>query len=516
MNPRIALVRHRRTLRISRGVGLMQQHRLLTLTLIACLFSIAGSLLAASQDTNETELAELSDEELLQEYERAGLALAEEGIVISNRHDHLNSLMHSNNTSTRRWLDVKEEVQQRGSEIVPELIALLEIEAPLSRQASGYHQAMSLTAEILELMVAADDPRCVNIMLRILEGWDGKVTPGEQRNAVYAIERLTRCRFRESIPHHDTYAESVEHEDALPSSPFPEPEVIAEKYRVWLGDINIDMVAWKASASIRAHEILDGPDLRKTYCAAAYLSYRLEDDGDPDATIQRLASILDRMKKEEGPYAYSITYSLDEGSVPVPVHVANWMGMLAAYGPRARPFAASLLRIQQDQELNRWSGYALLRRIGGPEIVAYCIEVLPDVSKEAEHVRSITPEGTGFSSDDPEGWWFDSQREVRFGIDRWAGRLFETDAERYTWWEANREKSPETWLRDNLRTVVQQTDDNVLWARWIAYEILPDMPKTSPEEDEDVPNGDAFRTRWLDENIDTLEYDPLIGCFRVK
>ena len=144
--------------------------------------------------------------------------------------------------------------------------------------------------------------------------------------------------------------------------------------------------------------------------------------------------------------------------------------------PAPNPIARSCSGSRRSTPVNHWNGYAALRKVGGKRFSQYLIGVLPEVSAEADRIKSETPPGTGFRGDDPRHAWLSSQREVRIGIDRWAGRLFDTDEERLAWWDANRSKPPEEWLRANLDTLLDQVDRNVLWARWIAQEVLPDLP----------------------------------------
>jgi hypothetical protein len=69
------------------------------------------------------------------------------------------------------------------------------------------------------------------------------------------------------------------------------------------------------------------------------------------------------------------------------------------------------------------------------------------------------------SSQHPRLAWLLTQVQIRCGIDRWAGRVFEADADRIAWWESNKTMTSEQQLRPNLALLVKQADEDTASAR---------------------------------------------------
>ena len=478
--------------------------------------------LTFGEETAPSNLAGLSNAELIEEYEAAGLALQGTGWSPCDL-GTLDALLPMPGPDAERFLAAKTEITRRGAPIVPELIAFLEEEAPKERAASGVDTGLSFTGDMLDLLVEIGDPRTADIALRILERWDDRIIYSDQRRALAALKHLTCFSFQAIRWSSGDHRDCVEHPKALTIRFASTPDHfanLAELYRQWLEGDGRDPSRWHTMAVARAHQLLQSSDLDDVYCAATFLRPEAGRDNRPEVTMARLADFIQSTEKGTDEQSYTVS------GKPVPVSIFNWVNMLVVYGPRARPYDSVLLRIQKEQDVNHWSGYAAIRKVGGPEIVAFLIGVLPEVSAEADKITSETPPGTGFSSDDPRLAWISSQREVRFGIDRWAGRLFDTDEERLAWWDANRSKPPEEWLRANLDTLLDQVDRNVLWARWIAQEVLPDLP-ADPRGGFLLPKGGRAAaaappregescTEWLTKHREGLQYDPDAGCFRLK
>jgi hypothetical protein len=124
------------------------------------------------------------------------------------------------------------------------------------------------------------------------------------------------------------------------------------------------------------------------------------------------------------------------------------------------------------------------------------------------------------SSQHPRLAWLLTQVQIRCGIDRWAGRVFEADADRIAWWESNKTMTSEQQLRPNLALLVKQADEDTASARsaaqwWppddfavsLAREILPEAP---------VEGAGPFRQAWLEAHRTALVYDENAGVFRLK
>jgi hypothetical protein len=483
----------------------------LAVTFGACVVG-AGAMLWSAVEPEALE--KMSAAQLVAEYEAAGLSTEGTRGELTDEMSAHGSSLEPNMTLAA----VRGEILDRGPEIVPALSALLEQEAPKQRQSSTSSDrgGISLTVNILELLGLIGGPGSVPVVLRILEGWDGKVSRIERHAALNTLQKLTMVSFCKVSPQWAPSFDCVQHPHAEPVESFREYDTPARFYRDWLAGEGRDPGKWLDLARARARQLLAGSSLDDIYCAATFLRPQAGRDNDPDATLARLMEFVGKAKENPASGEYEID------GAPAPVSFLNWVHMVTEYGPRARPYASTLLRLQKERPLNDWSGYSVLRKIGGPEIVAHFVSVLPKVGAEADKILGSPEAAKGFSSDDPRLWWVSSAREVRFGIDRWAGRIFETDAERLAWWEANKERSPREWLEANLETLAGQLDRNVKWARWTAYEVLPDLPGNDqrtphrrviflPGTSPPVP----FAVEWLRKNRDSLRYDENAGCFRL-
>jgi hypothetical protein len=246
---------------------------------------------------------------------------------------------------------------------------------------------------------------------------NGQVGSDARRKVLDAVERLTFCAMHRVLPHHGNYANAVVHPNAIREESYRNTAVAAKLYREWLADQGKDPVQWLPLARARARRLMAGDDADSIYCAAVFLGQDKRDD-DPPATLKRLAEVIDAMKP--GAEKYSVTYL----GKPVSAPTGNWALLLSRYGPAARPYAKTLIRMQQVNGDNSWSDYANLRKVGGSEILAHLFEMLPRINEEVKKLQADPNTPKGFSSNDPRGMWFDSQRESRSrSIAGWAGGL---------------------------------------------------------------------------------------------
>ena len=461
-------------------------------------------------------LDQLSDSELIANYEAAGTALTGTSMMPGAE---LTSRMGSGNASFSGLEAGRMELLRRGRECVPELNAFLEQEAPKQRNPTNPKENLSFTGDILGLLARIGDYRSALIAQRILSGWEGQVDPGERYAASRALERLTYVSFYTVRPQVFDYRDCVEHKDAEDRNLGFSLDKTALAYKNWLKGEGKDPAQWLPMAVRRAHELVGSENLDQVYCAASFLRPEKARDDQPDATMSRLAEVIGKMELQGDGISYFIN------GKAVPVAGGNWIKSLTDYGPQAREFSKLLIGMQRKQAVNQWELYEYLRDVGGPEIMAFFFERLSVVGAEIGKITKDPATPKGFGSDDPRGWWFDCQREIHFGIHRWAGRLFATDAERLAWWKANQGRTPEQWLADNLETIAEQADKNILWAASISRRILPDLPIGANDVDlpeSFIPAPDfkpiqgPYRTVWLRENRSKLRYDGNAGCFRLK
>jgi hypothetical protein len=475
---------------------------------------------AADQRTKEVreKLRKLSDAELIQQYAQSGLTLR--GTPDAPTDEPIARAANASFGPPSAFELARAEILRRGEQMVPALLAFLKTEAVTRRPADRNELSVSFTGDVLRMLWRIGDARAVPLAIEILDGMNGQVGPHTRRIALDAVERLTYCAMHRVVPHHSNYADAVEHADAVREETFQDLGVAARMYRDWLTGEGKDPGQWFSLARSRARRLIAGDDPDAIYCAAVFLGQGKRDD-DSAATLKRLADVIDAMKP--GAEKYSFTYLGKSVSAPA----GNWALLLSRYGPAARPYAKTLIRLQQANGDNSWSDYANLRKVGGLEILAHLFEMLPRINEEVAKIQADPKTPKGFSSSDPRLGWISSQREVQLAIDRWAGRLFKSDVERIAWWQKNKDRPPEAWLAENLETLVKQADAGETWGDWLAAELLPDLPKserfrgTVPLEEEpeeqpvEVPSG-PFREKWLREHKARLAYDSAAGVFHLK
>ncbi len=265
-------------------------------------------------------------------------------------------------------------------------------------------------------------------------------------------------------------------------------------YRDWLAGDGKDPAQWLALARKRPRVLLDSDDLDDVYCGVSFLVFpvnrgaspELRDDL-PERTVQRLGQILGGTKPVPGndkhdfrsrgqPFPMSL-YQYRGQTLPISPY--NWLSYLAAYGPRTRPFATILIRLQNETGLNNCLGLQQMAKIGGPDVMAFYFESLPAINNEVDSIRNDPAAPKEFSLDDPRGWWLNAQQICRAGIERWAGQSFDSDDAHFGWWEANKNKPPEQWLRDSLPITVARTRPRTAPTSSSSGNSSP-MPRTAP------------------------------------
>ncbi|NOT28848.1 MAG: hypothetical protein HOP15_00195 [Planctomycetes bacterium] len=465
----------------------------LWLALVAC------QITATDVKLDGDRLRMLSNDALLREYEAAGTAL--------DRFFPMDGSVHRLAWTPRplRLNSAQNEIVRRGRTIVPGLIGFLQQEVPKSRPNNPQGVRLSFTSDVLHLLVKIGDERAAPVIMRILSGFDGQADLDERRAALDAIRQLTHVCFSTIDPSNGYCGDAVQHADARPVEHWPESmEEPAELYRRWLEGEGLDPSQWLAIARRQARSELATEHIDRIYCAATFLRAAPERDDDPDATLARLMHVIERMKRapQGGPYDYQYEGVL--ASLPI----GNYFHLAAGFGPRARPYSGTLIRLQREMGETAWGAYEQLRRMGGNEILAHFIERLPRVDAEVAKIDADPARPEAFKSDDPRLAWLQTQWQIRCGIDRWAGRLFDGDADRIAWWESNKTMTSEQQLRPNLALLMKQADeDTASFAVSLAREVLPEAP---------VEGAGPFRQAWLEAHRTALVYDENAGVFRVK
>jgi hypothetical protein len=468
------------------------------IALSIALVQLAG--LSAPAADPAGDLSKLSDRALVEAYRTAGLALADS---VHAPHYPFGSTSVLGTARGTPFDRARAEILRRGKPAVPGLIDLLQDEVGTRRPPDKNGVVVTLTWDVLELLAAIGDARAVPAVAELLDGTGGRANVQVRHGALVALERLTFCSMRRLSPLSWGSEKAVTHPSGIGKDSFDSLDTAARLYRDWLAGEGSDPSRWLALARQRALKALRGDDPDAIYCAANFLfAHGL----DAEEVVGRLAKVLGELKP--GPRGSSYR----NGAAVMPV--GNWARSVARYGPLARPHAGLLIRIQKDHGENAWSFYAMLREVGGSDIMAHLFGVLPRISAEVVGLRADPDTPGRFSGSDPRGWWLDSLREVQLACDLWAGRRFNSDDKRVKWWESNRGRTREVWLAENLETVAYQADAGDVWAGWVASEILPDLPRNAPK-DYPAQHAAAYRSKWLKDHRSRLKYDPKAEAFRL-
>jgi hypothetical protein len=471
-------------------------------------------------------LKPLTAAELLTEYEAAGLALKGTPQVPTDEPLHRSAVSPS---MVGQWSfpAAQAEIIRRGPAIVLPLIDFLEREMVKRRDKDAGGVVPSFASDTMNLLAKLGDPRAADVLIDIVDGFKGRANSYQRRAALDALERLTYCSFRPVQPHQGNYASTIQHPDAVRNrndldNDYPRA---AKMYRDWLKDEGRNRGQWLAVARQHARKMLASDDLPAVYCAATFLGYRLQGgvpvtrDDEPRRTLARLADIAGQAKREGREYIYK--------GQTIPVTIYNWVELIAAYGPLARPHAKTLIRLQEDFGLENSSGFYFLGQVGGEEIMAYLVQCLPKIDAKLTELAVKRDTKQAFRSDDPRLNYLSSDRDCGRAIDRWAGQVFADHAMRLKWWQANKDKSAEQWLRDSLPITAARADKGEFQAQYFLRQLVPDFPYGKDEAQilrrppvAIPPPATApliegpFRVQWLKDHQSELRYDPVIGGFR--
>lgn len=327
------------------------------------------------------------------------------------------------------------------------------------------------SADVITFMAGSERPIFVVPLLAVVE--DAQ-SPGDVREqALQAVERITHVSFRKLAWNAPTRVHALEQPPPLEADS-SDLAAIAARYRAWLGGEGKESKKWLAAAVARAHKLLEGPKLDDVKRGAMFLGFDFgRRDSDAQGTIDRVAEIAMRLRN------------------PSHEEQREWVALVAAYGPQARLASDTLIFFKRKTGYGAAEDFVMLRAVGGRPIMEYLMGELPKMAEQAKNDVAVAR----------------GLVQARRAVDRWAGRTFKTDDERFAWWKDNAKKPPRQWLEDNLITLTQQTDGQLPAAVEIAAEVLPDLPAKGRGE---------FREKWLKENRAKLEYDPVRGIFRLK
>jgi hypothetical protein len=449
----------------------------------------------------QNPLAGLSDARLLEEYVKRGEALRGSAVEpIDFQHGRLAWAFSYESPPSRAWGMTHREIVRRGERIVPALMKMLETESVRNPGEATFETArFGFACDVMGMLREIGDPRPLSLLIRVMEGMNGKANVLVRQEAMGTAKWLTHATVpeasgQESVRNPDLYLRKT-----------------AGLYAKWLQNEGRDSTKWLALARDRARKTLVGNEPTAVLNAIVFLSgqsWGNAHDDRPEQTMQAIAEIIARS---------------DRTSVQERTDWAFLRTLLADYGPAARPYMKSMI----DQAKQQQVGIRSLAKVGGEQAVVYMVEVLPQLRRQVEGFGiEIDVNAIGMNDREAERAVFD-YRACRWGIERWAGRTFASDQEIVAWSRAKGHGQRE-WLEENLDRNSAEADAGSAKAQYIIRCVLPDLPHAEDDKPFDPPwqyhvpppyrekQPGPYRERWLRENRSRLEYDERQSLFTIR
>lgn len=438
---------------------------------------------------------------------------------------------------------MKRRIIARKFEISPFLIEALKQECIRNAGAAYGASPRGNTGELLQMVLAIGDARASPVLLDIVSG-RLNCSFNVRKTALVALELLTCVRFRmsgsvDSVPMPGAVAAP---QSSSTNQEFAFQQSLVPSYESWLAAhpaAGPDRSPWLKAAAKQARAWLASDNIQAAYEAAEYLrgddEAGLPRDDDPDRTTDLIATQIHKFvpdpisgEQEFPEYRYAATRQ------PIPAAMGNWTSLLIGAGPLHPRHLSLLARLERDTSNVDGAFADMFCSIGGREAMELrCERYRKAVA--AVVALGIDPQRMSIWNDSPEQVLraLLLMRYLRFGIERWAGRLFETEQQLQAWLEAEKDRSQEQWLQSGLPILAAQADAGNARAQLLLRVILegslpdrPDSPKLwryvySVEwlfmpggMDLDPEEMPPFRAKWLADNRSRLQCDP--ERFRIR
>ncbi|GEM_PF-6619726 len=474
-------------------------------------------LVKADKEVNP--LAGLSDGLLLAVYIARGEALKGTDVEpIDFRYGKAAAATSYNSPASVAWRVAHGEIVKRGGKMVPALMKMLEAEAIRNPGDFTHVTAkFGFAFDVMRMLEEIGDSRPVTLLQRVMVGMDGKANSAVRVQAAETADKLTFVTFLIDKDNPATSLAMMHDWAAVISSEKRERREssigrVAELYGKWLNGEGRDPARWLPLARERAHKALEGNDALAIRNAIAFLTGNIEGpqrDDAPEKTVRAIAGIMARKDRS--------VIEKNESYVRFP-------SVLACYGPAAREYVESM--IDQVKRMPSWDGFRNLCRVGGERAMSYMVSVLPGLKSGVEHLGVTVDVDDMHVSDVEAGHKLRAYQACRWGIERWAGRVFGSDEEIAAWWEKAKDKGQQQWLEEDLERTSAEADRGSAKAQYIIRAVVPDLPDAEGdrrffppwnsgwEEGPYRENGPGpFREKWVKENRARLVYDSGRSCF---
>ncbi len=489
-------------------------------------------------------LKTLTDEQLIAEYYRTGELIRNQAVGPRDEHPSGNAMFQYMHPLYAQFQTVRAEMARRMPDLRPTLIALLRKEWSRNAGAESGTFPFGFARDLMTLLSEDRDLSTAEVLIDMLDAPVGTIFDPLRRHALDLLERLTYLSLRPVNPNNGNYAYAV-------PDPAQEPIILnasrdsaeqlkmysslAQRYRQWLKDAGRAPTAWLPLAQARARHYLYSNDLDSVYCAAAFLSapagYTFEKwfprDDKPADTLERLSEILARVRLVE--WNDSGYPSLVVDGKQLPVSLGNWTHFVWRYGTQARPYVDLLIRTQELLAPKwPWRSVTHLADIGGPKVIESFIEWQPVIERQiADQKLDELMKRRDVHLTNEQSWLLTYRRTVLWGVQRWTGHAFRDWDEVRPWWNENKDKSEDRWMREGLFFTAERADAGQADAQALLRTLIPELPKDPDElpftRPPFIPPSRTpaarpfrvFRTEWLRQNSHRLTYNARTATFEI-
>jgi hypothetical protein len=480
------------------------------------------------------QLRTLNDEQLIAEYYRTGELLRADNVGPLDGHALEDGMVPCDHPSYGQFQDVRSEMVRRLPGLRPRLVDVLRKE--WSRNAtSNRRYDYGYAQNLMNLMKEDRDPATAAVYVEMLEAPEGAIFGPLRYRAAMCLEQLTYLSVRRTEPMSGWWAYAIRdpaqvpitlpysHEQAIRMRAF---EAVAQHYRAWLSNAGKDPVDWLPLALKRARRCLRDDDLENIYWGAAFLAGALDIDAapqprddEPSDTLRIVDNVL---------AGVSFPGRTVDGKT-IPVSILSWAQLIPRYGPRARPYVGRLVDLQQRLSYEwKWTQITGLAEIGGRQVIEKFIEWQPLIEQEIadQNLNGRCRDDETVSNS--QRWLLTYRRTLLWGVQRWTGHAFRDWNEIREWWDANKDKTEEEWMRQGLPLTAERADAGQADAQALLRTLVPQLPADANELSFTRPPYGGprrtpfarpfrvFRAEWIRENIDRLKFDRDSGTFQLQ
>lgn len=391
------------------------------------------------------------------------------------------------------------------------------------------------SGELMQMLTAIGDARAAPLLLEIVSG-KRTCSYNIRDGALKALEILTCIRFRQGGYGLLAPDVGVSPPQNGTDQQFAFQRSLAPLYEKWLAAhpaAGADRSAWRNWATKEARARLSTRDIDAIYSSILYLRDDDETgtprDDDPDKTTDQIAAVISEFEPIPASgdpncpdYRYRPT------GRPIPDLLGNWMSLLERTGTVAERNLPMYLGLARDVPTLPASYHGILYHIGGKEAMTQRWASYRKLVAEVRRLGIDLNHKSAVNLPQPAASTLFNVRAARVAIERWAGRVFDTEPELLKWIEVDKDRSQQEWLESGLPILAAQADAGHARAQYLMRVILGDVMPHRPAAEARMSLEYVvfmplkpetvlpFRVKWLAENRARLRYEPEYARFRLE